>query len=108
MKTWKRRWFILTDNCLYYFEYTTVSGVAWGVLSWGRGGGWIRPSARLPAWHRPGAASRRGGRILVTAGVQDAALGAQHQLPVQGVSGQGWWQHPALSGAWGWGGPARS
>nr|XP_025034909.1 cytohesin-2 [Pelodiscus sinensis] len=21
--TWKRRWFILTDNCLYYFEYTT-------------------------------------------------------------------------------------
>lgn len=25
MKTWKRRWFILTDNCLYYFEYTTVS-----------------------------------------------------------------------------------
>lgn len=26
VKTWKRRWFILTDNCLYYFEYTTVSG----------------------------------------------------------------------------------
>ena len=25
MKTWKRRWFILTDNCLYSFEYTTVS-----------------------------------------------------------------------------------
>ena len=24
-KNWKRRWFILTDNCLYYFEYTTVS-----------------------------------------------------------------------------------
>lgn len=24
MKTWKRRWFILTDSCLYYFEYTTV------------------------------------------------------------------------------------
>lgn len=30
MKTWKRRWFILTDNCLYYFEFTTVSG---GLLS---------------------------------------------------------------------------
>lgn len=24
-KSWKRRWFILNDNCLYYFEYTTVS-----------------------------------------------------------------------------------
>ncbi|XP_061438779.1 cytohesin-4 isoform X2 [Rhineura floridana] len=23
VKTWKRRWFILTDNCLYYFGYTT-------------------------------------------------------------------------------------
>ncbi|KFP87258.1 Cytohesin-4, partial [Apaloderma vittatum] len=23
VKTWKRRWFILTANCLYYFEYTT-------------------------------------------------------------------------------------
>ncbi|XP_045104796.1 cytohesin-1-like isoform X1 [Portunus trituberculatus] len=22
-KSWKRRWFILNDNCLYYFEYTT-------------------------------------------------------------------------------------
>ncbi|XP_010903773.1 cytohesin 4b isoform X1 [Esox lucius] len=22
VKTWKRRWFILTDNCLYYFEFT--------------------------------------------------------------------------------------
>ncbi|XP_075408798.1 cytohesin-4 isoform X2 [Tenrec ecaudatus] len=23
VKTWKRRWFILTDSCLYYFEFTT-------------------------------------------------------------------------------------
>ncbi|TRY87819.1 hypothetical protein DNTS_015722 [Danionella cerebrum] len=23
IKTWKRRWFILTDSCLYYFQYTT-------------------------------------------------------------------------------------
>ncbi|XP_077980682.1 cytohesin-2-like isoform X2 [Glandiceps talaboti] len=23
VRNWKRRWFILTDNCLYYFEYTT-------------------------------------------------------------------------------------
>jgi len=22
-KTWKRRWFILNDNCFYYFEFTT-------------------------------------------------------------------------------------
>ncbi|UYV64043.1 CYTH1 [Cordylochernes scorpioides] len=27
-KSWKRRWFILNDNCLYYFEYTTVGGLA--------------------------------------------------------------------------------
>jgi len=24
-KSWKRRWFILNDNCLYYFQFTTVS-----------------------------------------------------------------------------------
>jgi len=24
VKNWKRRWFILNDNCLYYFRYTTV------------------------------------------------------------------------------------
>jgi len=24
-RSWKRRWFILNDNCLYYFEFTTVS-----------------------------------------------------------------------------------
>ncbi|XP_032122647.1 cytohesin-4 isoform X2 [Sapajus apella] len=31
VKTWKRRWFILTDNCLYYFEFTTVSRVPWAL-----------------------------------------------------------------------------
>lgn len=41
MKTWKRRWFILTDNCLYYFEYTTVSDLSrgWGRAGWGPPGG---------------------------------------------------------------------
>lgn len=29
IKTWKRRWFILTDSCLYYFEFTTVSLILW-------------------------------------------------------------------------------
>lgn len=24
-KSWKRRWFILSDSCLYYFLFTTVS-----------------------------------------------------------------------------------
>lgn len=24
-RSWKRRWFILNDNCLYYFQYTQVS-----------------------------------------------------------------------------------
>lgn len=33
VKTWKRRWFILTDNCLYYFEYTTVSACRGGPAS---------------------------------------------------------------------------
>uniref|UniRef100_A0A3Q3XMD4 Uncharacterized protein n=1 Tax=Mola mola TaxID=94237 RepID=A0A3Q3XMD4_MOLML len=28
VKSWKRRWFILTDSCLYYFEYTTVRTVS--------------------------------------------------------------------------------
>ncbi|EHB12110.1 Cytohesin-3 [Heterocephalus glaber] len=32
VKTWKRHWFTLTDNCLYYFEHTTDKeprGIIW-------------------------------------------------------------------------------
>lgn len=55
MKTWKRRWFILTDNCLYYFEYTTVSGLCSGC---GGAGHQIQP-----VWHPPGTASQCGAAL---------------------------------------------
>ncbi|XP_037107601.1 cytohesin 4b isoform X1 [Syngnathus acus] len=32
VKTWKRRWFILTDNCLYYFEFTTQDKEPRGII----------------------------------------------------------------------------
>lgn len=48
MKTWKRRWFILTDNCLYYFEYTTVSDLCLGCAGPGQGGG-LDLAQRSPA-----------------------------------------------------------
>lgn len=49
VKTWKRRWFILTDNCLYYFEYTTVRtelscALGPGRRAWGSGAGTLRQS----------------------------------------------------------------
>ena len=31
-KSWRRRWFILTDNCLYYFKTPHVSLV--GFIAW--------------------------------------------------------------------------
>ena len=33
-KNWKRRWFILNDNCLYYFEFTQVIDVWWIFWDW--------------------------------------------------------------------------
>lgn len=28
-RSWKRRWFILSGKCLYYFEFTTVSNMTY-------------------------------------------------------------------------------
>lgn len=58
MKTWKRRWFILTDNCLYYFEYTTVSEAAPSIVLESRLSGLASHDSIVLESHWSGLASR--------------------------------------------------